>query len=371
MFSELLTKLRKDKGITQKDLAELLHTTDKSVSRWEKGGSMPTLEMMYQISKVFNVPFNSLIKARVSSPEDDTTYKEIINELSEINNKRLKVFKIILIVAFILIVIMAVAIVFTNSFNRFKVYNVNVENDDFIKMTGVYVETKQKDILNLNNIKIKGVEITDKDIVSVDLYLMDDGEKVLLNNYTSLDDISFINYQRGTKYSDLSDFADSIYLNVTIFNEKGKTTEYSSRLKFALNFTNNKVIYTEDKYEENNNALDLSNEKIAKVLETNGFEKVTDTLFLKNTATYKINYFSSSNKLTIKFLKNKLNYNYTYNLENSILSVRIYNEDTTDIQNYTYDVANDKEINCIVGSCNDTKHAMKVINENFLDLFKK
>lgn len=40
-FGSFIAELRKEKGMTQKELAEKLFVSDKAVSKWETGGSIP------------------------------------------------------------------------------------------------------------------------------------------------------------------------------------------------------------------------------------------------------------------------------------------------------------------------------------------
>ena len=53
-FGTFINLLRKEKGLTQKELAELLHVTDKAVSRWETGKSYPDIEVLQQIAEYFD-----------------------------------------------------------------------------------------------------------------------------------------------------------------------------------------------------------------------------------------------------------------------------------------------------------------------------
>lgn len=52
---------RKEKGITQKELADLLHISYQAVSKWELGKSLPTVEMLYEISNLLNVAVDTLL----------------------------------------------------------------------------------------------------------------------------------------------------------------------------------------------------------------------------------------------------------------------------------------------------------------------
>lgn len=60
-FSENLRYYRQKQGITQKNLANMLGFTEKSVSKWESGGGLPTLDTMLSLSELFGVSMDELI----------------------------------------------------------------------------------------------------------------------------------------------------------------------------------------------------------------------------------------------------------------------------------------------------------------------
>ena len=61
-FQENLTYLRKKANLSQEQLAELLDLTRQAVSKWESGQSMPDAEKLLQLSEVFQVPVDQLLK---------------------------------------------------------------------------------------------------------------------------------------------------------------------------------------------------------------------------------------------------------------------------------------------------------------------
>ena len=60
-IAENITKLRKRAGITQSDLADKLNYSDKAISKWERGENVPSIEMLYEIAKIFDVNIEFLI----------------------------------------------------------------------------------------------------------------------------------------------------------------------------------------------------------------------------------------------------------------------------------------------------------------------
>ena len=65
-MGSFIAALRKAKGWTQKDLSELLHVSDKTVSRWETGDGAPDLALVPVLAELFGVTATSCCAASAS-----------------------------------------------------------------------------------------------------------------------------------------------------------------------------------------------------------------------------------------------------------------------------------------------------------------
>lgn len=63
-FGNFVSLLRKEQGLTQKELGEKLNLTDKAISRWENGRSYPDIETIEQLALVLDVSINELIACK-------------------------------------------------------------------------------------------------------------------------------------------------------------------------------------------------------------------------------------------------------------------------------------------------------------------
>lgn len=61
-LGEKLFKLRKEKGISQENLAEQIGTTRQAISKWENNQGFPEVEKLLQLSNVFEVSVDYLLK---------------------------------------------------------------------------------------------------------------------------------------------------------------------------------------------------------------------------------------------------------------------------------------------------------------------
>lgn len=67
----LIAELRKEAGFTQKSLAEALHITDKAVSKWERGLSLPDIMLLPKLSMLLDVDMSVLLASQADHPEGD------------------------------------------------------------------------------------------------------------------------------------------------------------------------------------------------------------------------------------------------------------------------------------------------------------
>ncbi len=70
-FGELLQMLRKEKGWTQQQLADLLNVTNKTVSKWERNEAYPETSTLLEISKLFQITVDDLLNGRYQEENKD------------------------------------------------------------------------------------------------------------------------------------------------------------------------------------------------------------------------------------------------------------------------------------------------------------
>lgn len=76
-FGEFLKGLRKEKGLTQKQLAEQLFLSDKAVSKWERGLSFPDISVLMPLSKILEVTTTELLSGKRIESNTQFTIDEV------------------------------------------------------------------------------------------------------------------------------------------------------------------------------------------------------------------------------------------------------------------------------------------------------
>ena len=76
-MGETISSLRKEKGMTQKDLADMLGITDKAVSKWERGVAYPDTATIPAIAEIFEISVEELLSAKAAPAPASKKSEEI------------------------------------------------------------------------------------------------------------------------------------------------------------------------------------------------------------------------------------------------------------------------------------------------------
>jgi len=83
-FGAFVAQLRKEKGLMQKELAEMLYVSDKAVSKWERGLSIPDVAILVPLAEILGVTVTELLECRrlpKDAPMDSRQAEEIVKKV--------------------------------------------------------------------------------------------------------------------------------------------------------------------------------------------------------------------------------------------------------------------------------------------------
>ncbi len=121
MLNENIKIVRKSKGLSQEELAIKLNVVRQTVSKWEKGLSVPDAEMLLLISEYLETPVSTLLGESITKEREDdlkviSKKLEVINlQLSKSAMSKRKIFHIIFILLSVIIVGIFAVLLFLNS----------------------------------------------------------------------------------------------------------------------------------------------------------------------------------------------------------------------------------------------------------------
>ena len=81
MISENIKKYRKEKGMSQEELAIKLHVVRQTVSKWEKALSVPDAEVLIRMASLLEVPVSTLLGVEIENED----ISRLTDELAQVN----------------------------------------------------------------------------------------------------------------------------------------------------------------------------------------------------------------------------------------------------------------------------------------------
>jgi bacteriophage CI repressor helix-turn-helix domain len=108
MFGENLKSIRKSKGYTQEELAIKLNVVRQTVSKWEKGLSVPDADILVRIAETLDTDVSVLLGGSVEKEADKDAVAEQLAKISEqaaIKNRRAKrIWKAVIIILSVIVI---------------------------------------------------------------------------------------------------------------------------------------------------------------------------------------------------------------------------------------------------------------------------
>lgn len=80
---EFLKQLRKDRGLTQEQLAEHFYVSSRTVSRWETGSNLPDLNMLIDLAEFYDVDIREIIEGERKSETMDNETRDTLKKVAE------------------------------------------------------------------------------------------------------------------------------------------------------------------------------------------------------------------------------------------------------------------------------------------------
>lgn len=105
-IGNFISLLRKEKGLTQKELGEKLYVSDKAVSKWERGISLPDITLLKKMAELLDVDVSEILEGKRGKYNNQNIEKKVAQIKLEFDQKHKKfVGKIFLFILLLIIVI--------------------------------------------------------------------------------------------------------------------------------------------------------------------------------------------------------------------------------------------------------------------------
>ena len=115
-IGKFILDCRKEKGLTQEQLAEKIGVTSKSISRWENGNTMPDYSLLKDLCNELDITVNELLSGEKIKGNDylNKSEENLVNLRKQIDKRK----KILTIISYIITSIIIIAFILNIVLNR-------------------------------------------------------------------------------------------------------------------------------------------------------------------------------------------------------------------------------------------------------------
>ncbi len=259
-FGKFIAQLRKEKKLTQKDLANKLGINDKTVSKWETGVMAPDISLLNELSSILGITSTELLNGQrcdnlIKKDTADKLLIQVLNLYNKINNLKIKKIMISCVSCLILIFLVTLGLFTYNNYNNCFLYNI-VSKNESVQIEGIIAINQKKNKIIINKIYYSdpfiGTDLESK-INSLKIILKEKNKTIFTEEYienentlsNSLSKVS-INLDETKNYQEYilsKKEINSVTLTIQYTTTEDEIKNIKVPLNLVLEFSNNKIIY--------------------------------------------------------------------------------------------------------------------------------
>ena len=136
---EFIASLRKERGLTQSELATMIGVGDKSVSKWERGINVPDILVIQSLAEIFNVSVSEILEGKKKEKIDPEIVKIYENKYAR--------YSILGVLIFLVISFFTFLIYFCNNYDKSRVYRFKGEGDNYSISGNIFLVGNDKKLI--------------------------------------------------------------------------------------------------------------------------------------------------------------------------------------------------------------------------------
>lgn len=382
-FATTIYRIRQERKLTQKEIGDIIGVSDRTISKWENGTTVPDLCQIRNICKKLEISPSLLIKSE----------KKLRDNITNLRRKMGKILNYILhnifLITFIL-VFMLLLLYFINNYNSIKIYDLKYNSENISFENGYLFKTKVTNILIINDIKINKIKYNPID-TKVKLYTLVNGDKKIIYTSENLNNIYIEENKSGADLLSkdvIESIKQNLYLLIETTDENNNEYNYECQITFKEKYNNNKLLYKS--YIKNNSVDTLGftfdnltdspkiNNKSTKVMSKNNnnankltslgyeYDKEKDVYYKNTDKKEFIKYQVKTKKLTIEIINNNIFKSIIYYPKAHLINLNALNDKSELLVNLKYNAPLNK-MECYKGNCenyrSDINHILKINRE--------
>lgn len=382
-FATAIYRIRQERKLTQKEIGDIIGVSDRTISKWENGTTVPDLCQIRNICKKLEISPSLLIKSEKKLRDNITNLRRKIGKI--LNYILHNIFLITFILVFILLLLY-----FINNYNSIKIYDLKYNSEKISFENGYLFKTKVTNILIINDIKINKIKYNPID-TKVKLYTLVNGDKKIIYTSENLNNIYIEENKSGADLLSkdvIESIKQNLYLLIETKDENNNEYNYECQITFKEKYKNNKLLYKS--YIKNNSVDTLDfpfdnlieskeiNNKSTKVMSKNNnnankltslgyeYDKENDIYKKYSDNSSKIEYQHDTGNLIIEKQKNKKSKSIIYYPKAHLINLNALNDKSELLISLKYNVPLNK-MECYKGNCEnyrgDINYILKVYRE--------